>query len=108
MAGLVYYSTLSTTDEFVVVSFTSKGAKKNIVFDQGDARGLTAWGFPPCASYDVEKDGSVCNFTTLEDDFLGITFEGETLFLEAQELKDLRVALYTLLTSGTFATDCNT
>jgi len=108
MTGLAYYSTLETNDECVTLSFTSKGVKKSIVFDQGEARGLTAWGFPPCSSYDVEKDGAICNLTTLEDDFLGISFEGEVVFLEAEELKDLKVALYTLLTSGTFAIDCNT
>lgn len=78
-----------------------------VIFRPQDARVLIDWGFKPCTVLDVEIYNIPYSFTMLEGGFLGVNFEQELMILDTEEVELLKVSLYTLLTSGTFATDCN-
>ncbi len=77
-----------------------------IIIRTHEARALVSWGFKPCTVLDVKLWGYPYSFTMLEDGFLVIAYEGELVTLDESEVALLKVSLYTLLTSGKFATDC--
>lgn len=78
-----------------------------IIINATEAQQLINWGFKPCTVLDIELWNYPYSFTMLEDGFLGISFAKDLMMLDKEEVELLKVSLYTLLTSGTFATDCN-
>lgn len=77
-----------------------------IIINKAEAAELIAWGFPPCSVYDIKLWGFPYSFTTLADGFLVISMGLDLITLDAEETQTLKVSLYSILTSGTFATDC--
>lgn len=77
-----------------------------IIIHKAEAAELIAWGFPPCSVYDITLWGCPYSFTMLADGFLVISKGQDLITLDAEETQTLKVSLYSILTSGTFATDC--
>lgn len=78
-----------------------------IIINATEAQQLINWGFKPCTVLDIELWNYSYSFTMLDDGYLVISYAKELVTLATEEVELLKVSLYTLLTSGTFATDCN-